>query len=89
MTTATGQLSGKVAAITGSTRSIGRAIAEAFLAEGARVVINGRSEDKGRRALEEMGGGDDLAFFPGSATNQLAVEGLTTSLEPNICSARQ
>ncbi len=37
----------KLAAITGGTRGIGRAIAEAFLREGAKVVINGRSEEKG------------------------------------------
>ena len=42
-----GKLDGKVAAITASTRSIGRAIAEAYLAEGAKVVVSGRSEEKG------------------------------------------
>lgn len=72
----TGRLAGKVAAITGSTRSIGRAIAEHFLAEGAQVVINGRSEEKGATALREIDAGDDLAFFAGSATDQSAVEGL-------------
>lgn len=71
-----GRLAGKVAAITGSTRSIGRGIAEAYLAEGARVVINGRSAEKGAAALVEIGAGDDLLFFPGSATDKQAVEGL-------------
>ena len=33
-----GKLEGKVAVITASTRSIGRGIAEAYLAEGAKVV---------------------------------------------------
>ncbi len=72
----TGRLEGKVAAITGSTRSIGRGIAEAFLAEGARVVINGRSEEKGAAALAEIDAGDALVFHQGSATDQSAVEGL-------------
>ena len=45
---ATGSLDGRVAVITGSTRSIGRAIAEAFLADGATVVISGRSRDQGQ-----------------------------------------
>ena len=51
-------LDGKVAAITGGTRGIGRGIAEAFLAEGASVVVSGRSAEKGERALAEMGVGD-------------------------------
>lgn len=69
-------LEGRVAAVTGGTRSIGRACAEAFLAAGAKVVVNGRSADKGRRALEEMGGGEDVAFFPGDMTTQAAAEGI-------------
>ena len=43
------RLKDKVALITGSTRSIGRAIAEDFLAEGASVVLSGRSREKGAR----------------------------------------
>ena len=58
-----GKLEGKVAAITASTRSIGRAIAEAYLAEGANVVINGRSEEKGAKALEEISAGDNVTFM--------------------------
>ena len=71
-----GKLEGKVAAITGGTRSIGRAMADAFLAEGASVVVNGRSEEKGQRCLDEMNAGDRAAFFAGDATDQAAVEGL-------------
>ncbi|MBN8429430.1 SDR family oxidoreductase [Microbulbifer salipaludis] len=37
------QLDGKLVFISGSTKGIGRAIAEALLPEGARVIINGRS----------------------------------------------
>src|SRR3954465_15592377 len=75
-TTGTGKLEGKVAAITGGTRSIGRGIAEAFLREGASVVINGRDATKGQGALDEMGGGDRAAFFAGDAAKQDTVEGL-------------
>jgi NAD(P)-dependent dehydrogenase (short-subunit alcohol dehydrogenase family) len=71
-----GKLDGKVACITGGTRSIGRAMADAFLAEGASVVVNGRNEAKGQRCLDEMGAGDRAAFFGGDASKQDVVEGL-------------
>ncbi|MBW8077892.1 MAG: SDR family NAD(P)-dependent oxidoreductase, partial [Gallionella sp.] len=71
-----GKLDGKVACVTGGTRSIGRAMADAFLAEGARVVVNGRDKAKGERCLEEMGAGSNAAFFAGDARNQGDVEGL-------------
>ncbi len=70
------ELEGKVACITGGTRSIGRAMAEAFVAEGAKVVVNGRDEAKGAACLEEMGAGDNAAFYAGDASNQQSVEGL-------------
>jgi 3-hydroxybutyrate dehydrogenase len=62
-----GELTGRVAAITGGTRGIGRAIAEAFLAEDCKVVINGTNSDKGAQALAEIGRPDDVLFVKGDA----------------------
>jgi 3-hydroxybutyrate dehydrogenase len=52
-----GQLDGRVALVTGGTRGLGRAIADAFLREGARVMVTDRSEEKGRQALADFGAG--------------------------------
>ena len=71
-----GKLDGKVACITGGTRSIGRAMAEVFVSEGAKVVVNGRDEEKGQKCIEEMGAGDAVSFFPGDASEQATAEGL-------------
>ncbi len=62
-----GELEGRVAAVTGGTRGIGRAIVEAYLREGAKVVMNGRSDAKGRQALDEIGAGGAVHFVQGDA----------------------
>ena len=68
------KLEDKIAAITGGTAGIGRAIAEAFLAEGARVALMARNPDKAARVLDEIGAGERCAFIAGDATVQADVE---------------
>ena len=71
-----GELDGRVACITGGTRGIGRAIAEAFVREGASVMINGRSEEKGREALAEMNAGDRVQFLAGDVKKRADCDAL-------------
>jgi 3-hydroxybutyrate dehydrogenase len=68
------QLDNKVAVITGGTRGIGFGIAQAFVTEGASVVLTGRSQEKGDKALAELGSPDKTAFVAGDSTNRGDVE---------------
>lgn len=47
-------LDGKVAVITGSTRGLGLAIAQAYAREGASVVVSSRSAEAVQRAVEDL-----------------------------------
>jgi NAD(P)-dependent dehydrogenase (short-subunit alcohol dehydrogenase family) len=59
-----GRLQGKRALVTGSTSNIGRAIAEAFAAEGAHVIVSGRDTARGEEVvtgIRAKGGRADFA----------------------------
>jgi len=74
-----GLLDGQVAVITAGTRSIGKGVARAFIIEGASVVVNGRSEEKGRAAVAELaalGAGDRVHFIRGDVLVQSQVDDL-------------
>ena len=62
-------LPGKLAVVTGSTAGIGYAIAATLAAEGARVVINGRTEERVNSAVEKLRLGNRGAEFSGVAAD--------------------
>jgi 3-oxoacyl-[acyl-carrier protein] reductase len=49
-------LAARVALVCGSTRGIGRAVAETLVAEGAQVAVNGRDKQRTQRAAQELSG---------------------------------
>lgn len=49
------QLENKLALVTGSTKGIGFAIARQLAAEGANVIVNGRSEESAKKAADKIG----------------------------------
>lgn len=48
------ELKGKIALVTGSTTGIGFAIAKLLAAEGAKVIVNGRTPDRVNAAVEKI-----------------------------------
>ena len=68
------QLVERVAAITGGTAGIGRAIAEAYIGEGAKVSVMARNQAKAERMIDQIGAADNCVFIAGDATSQSDVE---------------
>jgi 3-oxoacyl-[acyl-carrier protein] reductase len=62
-----GLLDGKAAIVTGSARGIGRATAELFASEGAKVLINDLDGDVAKQAAEEIKG--ETSVFAGDLTD--------------------
>lgn len=70
------QLDGKIAVVTGGTGGIGLGIAGAFVREGARVVLAARSQEKGEKALAEIGAAESGAFVRTDVRQQGDIEAL-------------
>jgi len=69
-----GLLDGKAAIVTGSARGIGRATAELFVAEGAKVLINDLDADVAQQAASEIDG--ETAVHAGDLTKEGAADEL-------------
>jgi len=79
------KLNNRLALVTGSTAGIGYAIAEALAKEGARVIVNGRSQasvDTALSAIKSATGHDALGFAGDLSTSE-AAEALVHEF-PNI-----
>lgn len=71
-----GRLAGKIALVTGGGSGIGLGVAQAFLAEGARVAITGRDGDKLRQAAATLNAGERLICHSTDVADPAQVEGL-------------
>lgn len=71
-----GSLQDRVAVVTGGSRGIGKAIAQALVGEGAKVAICARNADDIRKAADEISpGGGRVLGFAADITDQSAVRG--------------
>ena len=79
------RLEGKTALVTGATSNIGRAIALAYGAEGARVVVSGRDATRGAEVAAASGGQFIAADLDGSpAASQALAAAATEALGGRI-----
>ena len=75
-------LSGKVVAITGGARGIGRATAEALLREGARVGIGDIDGELAERTASELG--DNARAYPLNVTDRASFEAFVDGIERDL-----
>ena len=74
-------LEGRVALVTGASKGLGRGIAAALAAEGARVALASRSADRAAAAAEETGAAASFAHDTGDVA---AAPGLVQRVEAEL-----
>ena len=74
------QLQNKIALVTGSTAGIGFAIAEALANEGARLIVNGRTEKRVNGALQKLESAGASGRVEGIAADLGTAEGVQNAI---------
>jgi 3-oxoacyl-[acyl-carrier protein] reductase len=74
-------LTGRVALVTGGSKGIGRGIAEALAAEGARVALTSRSRETAEKTAAEIDGARGYGF---DSTDVGAIPGLLERVEADL-----
>jgi len=75
------KLKGKRALITGGSKGIGKGIAEAYLKQGAQIIICGRGEESLKSAHEELTPYGDISFITADIADKGDVNRLASEIQ--------